>query len=140
MKIWTDGSCWLNDGTGPGGWGWHDSSGRSSYGGAAPTTNNRMELTAILEALRAIQTTDDVTIFSDSQYCTRGLNEWSKTWKRRGWIRGHQLIPNHDLWQALDHARNRARVRFVWVRGHNGDVGNEKADRLADMGRRQVMY
>lgn len=133
MQIWTDGACEPNPGLG--GWGWHRSDGKSAYGGARDTTNNRMEMTAILEAMRALPDGAEATVRSDSQYCVNGLTIWSAGWARRDWRKKSGPMPNRDLWLALEAEKRRLRVSFVWVRGHNGDRGNEHADALAELGR-----
>lgn len=136
MVIYTDGSCKGNPG--PGGWGVWLRSGeheKELYGGAAETTNNRMELTATIEALRALTRPCDVVLFTDSQYVRQGITQWIGNWKRRGWTTaGKQPVKNADLWRALDEQARRHRVDWRWVRGHAGDVGNEKADELANKG------
>ena len=131
--IWTDGSCDPNPG--PGGWGWHDGNGDEHCGGAQRTTNNRMEMQAILEALRAQPDGEQVLVHSDSQYCVNGLTIWRQGWKRRGWKRKDGDMPNRDLWLALEEQINRLNVFMKWVRGHNGDANNELADELASRGR-----
>lgn len=136
MVIYTDGSCKGNPG--PGGWGVWLRSGeheKELYGGAAETTNNRMELTATIEALRALTRPCDVVLFTDSQYVRQGITQWIGNWKRRGWTTaGKQPVKNADLWRALDDEARRHRVDWRWVRGHTGDVGNDKADELANKG------
>lgn len=135
MEIWTDGACEPNPGLG--GWGWHRGDGAMACGGDRETTSNRMEMTAILEAMRALPDGATATIHSDSQYCVKGMTEWAPGWKRRNWHRkdGSEM-PNRDLWLALNAECDRLKVRFQWVKGHNGDPGNELADRLAEEGRR----
>lgn len=137
LSIWTDGACEPNPGIG--GWGWHSSDGRQGIGGEIETTNNRMEMTAILEALKQIPDGEAVTVHSDSQYCVKGLTEWHNAWKQRGWKKKGVPMPNRDLWIALDEQTQRLDVSFKWVRGHNGDEGNEKADDLASQGRLSVI-
>lgn len=134
LVIWTDGACEPNPGLG--GWGWHRSDGMSECGGVLETTNNRMEMTAILESLKALPDGKRVILYSDSQYCVNGLTIWSASWERKGWMKNRQPMPNRDLWLALDEQKRRLNVEFRWVRGHNGDAGNERADRLAEEGRR----
>lgn len=133
LLIWTDGACYPNPG--PGGWGWHRSDGEQAYGGMRETTNNRMELTAILDALKALPDGAQATVYSDSQYCVKGLTVWARGWERKGWMKKGEPMPNRDLWMALHEHKQRVSVRFEWVRGHNGDAGNERADRLAEQGR-----
>lgn len=134
MLIWTDGACEPNPGLG--GWGWHRCDGAHACGGERDTTNNRMEMTAILEAMRALPDGAAATLYSDSQYCVHGLTSWSAGWAKRNWHRKNgEPMPNRDLWLALEAEKARVRVSFRWVRGHNGDPGNERADRLAEQGR-----
>lgn len=133
VQVWTDGSCEPNPG--PGGWGWHRDDGEMEYGGEMDTTNNRMEMTAILQALRKLPDGVAVRVFSDSQYCIKGLTEWRAGWRRKNWMKKGEPMPNRDLWIALEEQISRVRATFVWVRGHNGDGGNERADELANLGR-----
>ena len=133
LEIWTDGSVFPNPGNG--GWGWVRSDGQEACGGVANTTNNRMELTAILKALESLKPGDQATIYSDSQYCVSGLTSWHAKWKSMKWRRKGVDIPNRDLWMALDVAASLVKAKFKWVRGHNGNPGNERADRLAEQGR-----
>lgn len=136
-EIWTDGACEPNPGRG--GWGYRmcrpDGCIVEDCGGEASTTNNRMEMTAILMALRAIGDGDEVTVYSDSQYCINGLTVWAKGWKKRNWMKKGEPMLNRDLWLALEAEKARVRATFRWVRGHAGNVGNERADALASAGR-----
>jgi ribonuclease HI len=109
------------------------------YGGEPTTTNNRMELIAIREALHPLPYGCEVTVISDSRYAVNGLTIWRAGWRRRGWARKTGPMPNRDLWFALEEQLNRLRVRFQWVRGHSGDKGNERADALANAGRLQAL-
>jgi ribonuclease HI len=133
--INADGACSGNPG--PGGWGavLHFNGTEKELSGSAPaTTNNRMELTAAIEALRSLKRPCTVILRTDSQYVQRGMTEWAHNWKRNGWRKkpgAAALIPNADLWQALDAEASRHTMRWEWVRGHNGDPGNERADALA---------
>ncbi len=132
--IYTDGGCRPNPG--PGGWGAVIlREGRQPLelsGGDPATTNNRMELTAALEALRALETPHEVELVTDSQYLRRGIGEWLPAWRARGWrTRSGGEVANRDLWEALEAELGRHRVRWRWVRGHSGDRWNERADRLA---------
>jgi len=134
--IHTDGACSGNPG--PGGWGAVLVSGRHRKeisGGEAATTNNRMELTAAIEALGALRGPSQVDLFTDSTYVKKGITEWISSWKRNGWRRrsGKRLLPvkNEDLWQELDRLVGEHQVRFHWVEGHAGDAENERADELA---------
>ena len=136
VTVYTDGACKGNPG--PGGWGaWLSMGGheRDMCGGEKRTTNNRMELTAVIEALATLKRTCDVSIYTDSDYVRKGITEWIDNWKSRGWKTADKKpVKNVDLWQRLDAARNRHRVQWHWVKGHAGDPGNERADALANKG------
>lgn len=141
IEVYTDGSCEPNPG--PGGWGWTRSDGQEAFGGEVGTTNNRMELMAIIRALEALPT-GEATIYSDSRYCLDGLMEWRHSWARKGWTRREkgQAVPvkNADLWRRLAAlADARSDVTYKWVRGHIGVAGNERADELAEQGRQSVL-
>ncbi len=136
VEAFTDGACRGNPG--PGGWGVllrfgeHE---RELWGGERETTNNRMELTAAIEALRALKEPCRVALTTDSQYVRKGITEWIDNWKKRGWrTAGKQPVKNVDLWQALDEERQRHRVDWHWVKGHSGHRENEIADQLANRG------
>ena len=136
IEIYTDGACRGNPG--PGGWGALLISGsteKTLYGGESDSTNNRMELTAAIEALNALIGERDVILHTDSKYVMDGINEWMPNWKKRGWkTAAKKPVKNKDLWQALDTAASRHRIEWRWVRGHDGNPGNEKADELANLG------
>ncbi|MGM5020217.1 ribonuclease HI [Tardiphaga sp. 367_B4_N1_1] len=138
--VHADGGCSPNPGTG--GWGVTiDADGRKPillWGGIAETTNNRMELTAAIVALSVLPTTCEVSVFSDSQYLIKGMTAWLAGWKRKGYRKGDGLIPNADLWKQLDGLQAGRSIRWEWVRGHNGHAGNERADKLAARGMREV--
>ncbi len=141
-EVWTDGACEPNPGLG--GWGYvmHRADGCrvEDCGGDAETTNNRMELTAILMALKALPDGAVAVIYSDSQYAVNGLTVWGKAWAKRNWHKKDGLpMPNRDLWLALEAQKRRVRATFKWVRGHNGNAGNERADALASAGRAKVI-
>jgi ribonuclease HI len=133
IDIWTDGACSGNPG--PGGWGAVLKAGEieKEISGAEPaTTNNRMELMAAIEALGALKKASNVKLHTDSQYVMKGLTEWMPNWKRRNWRTADgKPVANVDLWQALEAAAARHTVEWKWVRGHDGDVMNERADALA---------
>jgi ribonuclease HI len=136
VRIYTDGACIGNPG--PGGWGAVLLSGphrKELSGGEERTTNNRMELRAAIEALRALREPAEVDLFTDSVYLKRGITEWLPRWKEEGWRRreGKRLLPlaNEDLWRELDRLTGMHRVHFHWLAGHAGDAENERADRLA---------
>ncbi len=134
IEVYTDGACRGNPG--PGGWGALLIAGdvrRELSGYEAQTTNNRMELTAAIEALRALKRPVSVTLYTDSKYVCTGIEEWLPNWKQRGWRTADKKpVKNVDLWQALDEARTPHRVRWKWVRGHDGNEGNEHVDALAN--------
>ena len=136
VTIYTDGACSGNPG--PGGWGAVLVSGtlrKEISGGDPATTNNRMELTAAIEALRALTGPSDVDLYTDSTYVKKGITEWIDAWKRNGWRRrsGKRWLPvkNEDLWRTLDELVSEHQVRFHWVEGHAGNEENERADALA---------
>jgi len=130
--IYTDGACLGNPG--PGGWaallrcGKHE---KALSGGKRDTTNNRMELQAALEAMQALTEPCQVTLFTDSEYLKKGVTEWMPNWKRRNWRRKGGKLANVDLWMKLDEEMSRHEISWHWVRGHAGDVHNERVDRLA---------
>lgn len=132
LSIYTDGACQGNPG--PGGWaallryGKHE---REISGGEKETTNNRMELRAALEALRALNEPCQVVLFTDSEYLKKGITEWLPNWKRRNWRRKGGKLANVDLWMKLDEEITRHDIRWRWVRGHAGNVMNERVDKLA---------
>ncbi len=130
--VYTDGSCEPNPG--PGGWAavmLVDGQGKTLTGSDPDTTNNRMELTAALEALRALKQPAEIELYTDSEYLKRGITEWMPNWKKRNWKRKGGKLANVDLWQALDAELGRHTLHWHWVKGHAGHPGNEKADRLA---------
>jgi len=105
------------------------------HGGDPETTNNRMELTAAIEALNALKGHSRVILYTDSKYVMDGINEWMPNWKKRGWkTSAKKPVKNKDLWQALDEATGRHQINWRWVKGHNGNPGNEMADELANLG------
>ena len=135
-EIYTDGACRGNPG--PGGWGVvliANQKCRTLHGGDPETTNNRMELTAAIEALNALKGGQRVVLHTDSKYVMDGINEWLPNWKKRGWkTAAKKPVKNKDLWQALDEAVARHEIDWHWVRGHDGNPGNEEADALANRG------
>jgi ribonuclease HI len=136
VSIWTDGACSGNPG--PGGWGAILSSGaheKELFGGEASTTNNRMELTAAIEALEALKRRCKVRLHTDSNYLKEGITSWIAAWKRNGWrTAGREPVKNAELWQRLDAAAARHDVEWCWVKGHAEDAMNERADALARKG------
>ncbi|TRZ55904.1 MAG: ribonuclease HI [Rhodocyclaceae bacterium] len=136
VDIFTDGACSGNPG--PGGWGAIlriQGREKELYGGEPDTTNNRMELTAVIEALKALKRPVKARVHTDSQYVQKGISEWIHAWKRRGWrTAGKQAVKNADLWRTLDQQAAQHRVEWLWVRGHSGHAENERADALARRG------
>ena len=136
VEIFTDGACKGNPG--PGGWGALLRFGeveRELFGGEPETTNNRMELLAAIEALRALKEPCAVTLTTDSIYVKNGITQWLEGWKKKGWkTAGRKPVKNIDLWQALDEQNQRHQVHWAWVKGHSGHRENEIADQLANRG------
>ena len=136
IEIFTDGACKGNPG--PDGWGALMVAGereKELFGGEPNTTNNRMELKAVIEALTALTRPCEVIVHTDSQYVQKGISEWIHGWKARGWKTAAKApVKNVDLWQALDAAQARHQIQWRWVRGHAGHAGNERADALANRG------
>ena len=136
IDIYTDGACKGNPG--PGGWGAYLISGaheKEIFGGEAETTNNRMELTAVIEALRMLKNPSKIRLFIDSQYVKNGINLWISNWKRTGWKTSDKKpVKNVDLWMVLDELVPRHEIEWIWVKGHAGNLGNERADDLANRG------
>ena len=136
LEIYTDGACRGNPG--PGGWGallLFGEQRKELFGGEAETTNNRMELTAAIKALDALTRECQVTLYTDSQYVRKGITEWIDNWKKRNWrTAAKKPVKNADLWQQLDQQVALHEVKWVWVKGHSGNEGNEMADQLANRG------
>ncbi|ALP53996.1 ribonuclease H [Candidatus Tenderia electrophaga] len=136
VEIFTDGACRGNPG--PGGWGAllrYNGREKELYGGAAETTNNRMELTAAIMGLESLKRPCRVRLTTDSQYVRLGITEWLANWKKRGWKNSAKKpVKNVDLWQQLDQAAARHQVEWHWVKGHSGHAENERADALANRG------
>lgn len=136
VTLYTDGACRGNPG--PGGWGvWlkYGDHEREMHGGDLETTNNRMELMAAIKGLEALKGSCQVELFTDSKYVLQGITEWMPDWKKRGWkTAAKKPVKNVDLWKNLDDQVCRHQVNWHWVKGHNGDPGNEKADQLANLG------
>jgi len=143
VEIHTDGACKGNPG--PGGWGVLLRSGtfeKELFGGELGTTNNRMELTAVIEALTALKRPCHVSLYLDSQYVRKGITEWIHGWKAKGWrTASKEPVKNVELWQRLDDlvAHGGHKIEWHWVRGHSGDPGNERADALANRGVEQAL-
>ena len=136
IQIYTDGACRGNPG--PGGWGALLKFGRKEkqlYGGESLTTNNRMELRAVIEALSALKRPCNVSVTSDSTYVLKGINEWLPNWKKRGWLTsGKKPVKNDDLWKSLDSLKSIHKIEWHWVKGHSGHFENELVDQLANKG------
>lgn len=136
IEIYTDGACRGNPG--PGGWGAlliYGDREKKIYGGERHTTNNRMELTAAIEALAALKQSCRLTLYTDSQYVCKGITEWLVNWKKRNWLTAAKRpVKNVDLWQRLDQAIAQHDINWVWVKGHSGNEGNDIADQLANQG------
>ena len=136
VDIYADGACRGNPG--PGGWGVllrARGVERELFGGEPETTNNRMELTAVIRALEALRRRCSARVYTDSQYVQKGITEWINGWKARGWRTAAKApVKNIDLWKKLDEAIGPHRIEWVWVRGHSGHDGNERADALANKG------
>ena len=136
VVIYTDGACSGNPG--PGGWGallQYKGQVKELSGGEPETTNNRMELTAAIQAINALKRRSVVELHTDSTYVKDGITKWMEGWKRNGWkTAAKKPVKNQDLWLALDEAISQHQIRWKWVKGHAGDPGNEKADALANKG------
>ncbi len=141
IEIYADGACKGNPG--PGGWGawlkW-DAHEKELFGGEKETTNNRMELTAVIRALEVLKQPCSVKVFTDSVYVQKGMTEWMAAWKTRQWRTADKKpVKNADLWQSLDGLASQHQVQWIWVKGHAGHAGNEKADALANLGVEKVL-
>ncbi len=136
VDIYADGGCRGNPG--PGGWGVLMQAGvhkKELWGGEPDTTNNRMELTAVIRSLEALKRPTIARVHTDSQYVQKGISEWIHNWKRNGWRTADKKpVKNADLWQTLDALAKQHQISWIWVKGHAGHVGNEHADRLANRG------
>lgn len=141
IEIYTDGACKGNPGVG--GWGALLVAGakeKELFGGEKESTNNRMELMAVIQALDALKRPCQIKLHTDSQYVLKGITEWIQGWKAKGWKTASRApVKNVDLWQALDQAQARHKIEWIWVRGHTGHPGNERADQLANRGVESVL-
>lgn len=143
VEIYTDGACSGNPGAG--GWGAilrYGSIEKELSGGAVDTTNNRMELTAVIEALKALKKPCNVTLYTDSRYVMDGVNEWLPNWKLNGWRTSNKKTPvkNVDLWQLLESLIENHKIKWIWVKGHNGHPENERVDKLAREQAKSVVF
>ena len=136
VEIYTDGACRGNPGIG--GWGAlliHNETERKLFGGTRDTTNNRMEMQAVIEALGALTAGCEIILYTDSKYVMDGINKWLPNWKSRNWITANKKpVKNRDLWELLDKAVTEHKIEWNWVKGHTGNIGNEQADALANQG------
>ena len=136
VEIYTDGACKGNPGVG--GWGVllrYGGTTRELFGGDPQTTNNRMELTAVIRALEALKRRCPVRLHTDSKYVHQGISAWIHDWKKRGWRTADKKpVKNEDLWRRLDDLAGEHDIEWIWVEGHAGDLGNERADELANLG------
>ncbi len=141
VTVYADGACKGNPG--PGGWGVLIRMGQHSkelFGGEIMTTNNRMELTAVIRALEALKRSCQLKIYTDSVYVQKGMTEWIVGWKARGWRTSDKKpVKNDDLWQQLDELAQAHEIEWIWVKGHAGHEGNERADALANEGVAQLL-
>lgn len=141
VVIYADGACKGNPG--PGGWGaWirYDGHEKELFGGDPLTTNNRMELTAVIRALEALKRSCKIKVYTDSVYVQKGISEWIIGWKARNWRTSDKKpVKNDDLWRELDVLVQQHQIQWIWVKGHAGDIGNERADMLANKGVEQLL-
>jgi len=141
LIIYTDGACKGNPG--PGGWGAvleYGEQVRELCGGEQDTTNNRMELTAVIKSLEVLKRSCELDLYTDSKYVLQGLQEWMPRWKNNGWCTANkQSVKNEDLWRQLDALASQHNMRLHWIKGHSGHPGNERADALANEGIKQLL-
>ena len=141
VEIYTDGACKGNPGVG--GWGaWFHYNGheKSIFGGEENTTNNRMEMTAVIKALESLRRPSQVKLYTDSSYVQKGMTEWLAGWKAKHWKTATKKpVKNDDLWKQLDALASQHQIEWLWVRGHDGNEGNERADALANAGVEHIL-
>lgn len=137
IELYTDGACSGNPG--PGGWGYllrYKEAVKENYGGSAQTTNNQMELTAVIEGLKAVKEPCQIDLYTDSKYVLKGCEKWLSGWKKNHWKKADKKpVLNQELWQELDSQLSRHQITWHWVKGHAGHPENERVDSLACMGR-----
>ena len=136
VDIYTDGACRGNPG--PGGWGAlliYNDARKTIYGGEKDTTNNRMEMIAVIEALKLIKSDCEISLYTDSKYVMDGVSKWLSGWKQKGWKTSNKKpVKNQDLWESIDACITKHNIEWHWVKGHAGNPGNELADELANRG------
>ncbi|MDC0074489.1 ribonuclease HI [Alphaproteobacteria bacterium] len=136
IKIYSDGACSGNPG--PGGWGAliiYNNQSKEIFGGMKSTTNNQMELKSIIEALKIVENNYKIEVYTDSMYVKDGITKWVSNWKKNGWkTSSKKPVKNMELWKELDQLNSSHKINWQWVKGHSGDIGNEKADALARKG------
>ena len=141
VEIYTDGACLGNPG--PGGWGAiliYNEHQKEISGGEKETTNNRMEIRAVIEALRILKKSSKITVYTDSIYVKDGITKWISAWKKNGWRTSDKKpVKNDDLWKRLDELAQQHDIEWLWVKGHAGHEGNERADQLANRGVESVL-
>lgn len=141
VEIYTDGACKGNPGVG--GWGaWFSCNGheKSIFGGEENTTNNRMEMMAVIKALETLKRASNVKLYTDSSYVQKGMTEWLVGWKAKNWkTAAKKPVKNDDLWKQLDVLASQHEIEWLWVKGHAGNIGNERADDLANAGVEQTL-
>ncbi|HAU22113.1 MAG TPA: ribonuclease HI [Erythrobacter sp.] len=142
VQIFTDGACKGNPG--PGGWAAllrNSVNEKEIHGGEQETTNNRMELTAVIEALRALKEPCEIELYSDSKYVIDGITQWIHGWKKRGWKNASKdPVKNKDLWQVLDEEASRHKIKWNWVKGHDGHDENERVDQIASAQAEMIVH
>ncbi|HIE91076.1 MAG: ribonuclease HI [Methylophilaceae bacterium] len=141
VEIYTDGACKGNPGAGGwGAWFYYNGHEKSIFGGEESTTNNRMEMVAVIKALETLKRSSKVKLYTDSSYVQKGMTEWLVGWKARNWkTAAKKSVKNDDLWRQLDALADQHQIEWLWVKGHAGNIGNENADDLANAGVEQIL-